>query len=222
MNPRLLALALALAAARPAAGADLSVSDRPIQPDEVPPGSHEDQELYASLRNGTADLMREMRGANEALQHAALASFNLDALEKTAPDGKQEVDALRARVQRAVGAITAAAPKKPLAGCRYTLLHLEDSMIAEAGTDAAKRLPQKRKEAQECDRDIRKTLPGFRSAVAELREELGQVAPEIGRLREKALPAGPAPAAGTPASSASSARVPAAAAAPTPAPEARP
>jgi hypothetical protein len=214
MIRRTLLLAVALAAA-PALAQDLRVSDRPIDPDEVPPGTKEDQQLYFSLRSGTAELMKEMRGANESLHTAKLAFANLDVVAKgAAPDEAKRIGELRTRLQRSVEGVLAATPKKPLAGCRYTLLHLEDSMIAEPGTAPAKRLPQKRAEAQACDRDIRATLPGLKAAAAELKDTIAEIAPEIRRRREayeaelaKGAPAaaatapspGPSPAAAQPA-----------------------
>lgn len=184
----------------PATGQELRATDDPIDPDEVPPGSREDQLLYASLRQGSAELQRQLRTGNEAIHTARLAFQNLDVIEKAGPaDAGKRVRELRARLEAAVAAVSAAVPKKPLAGCRYTLLHLEDSMIGAPGSPAAKRLDAQRREAQGCDRDLRATLPGLTAAVAGLHTTIAEVAPEIRARRDAGDETAAVPAAGVPA-----------------------
>jgi hypothetical protein len=226
MIDRILLVVLALGSTPPALAQELRVSDRPIDMDEVPPGSREDQLLYHSVHVNLADLIAKTKDVNQALSELKYAYMNLDEIAKDAsPDEAKRLRELRARLDGPAKALSDALPREPLFGCRYVLQHLEDSMIGAPGTPAAQRLPQKRAEAQKCDRDMTASLPGMAKGLANLRATLDEVGPEIRERRaahDKTLadarPA--APAKGDPA--AGPTPVPAKADAAAPKPEAAP
>ena len=109
----LLTLSLLLPGAVPLAQ-ELKVTDRPIYPDEVPPGTREDQLLYQSLRAGTADLRQQMTVAGQVMLQAHQARLNLDELEKgAAPDERKRVAELRADLDPRESAAREALPPTP-------------------------------------------------------------------------------------------------------------
>jgi hypothetical protein len=181
-----LAVALLVPAAAPLAQ-ELKVTDRPIYPDEVPPGTREDQLLFQSLRAGTTDLREQVAVAGQVLFEAHTAALNLEELEKGGgEDEKRRVAELRAGLDPRWNALRDAIPRTNVLGCRYTLVHLEDSMVAQAAnpeTEAAKRLPLARTESRRCDGDTRATLARLAGALGSLRRWLDETGPEIRERR---------------------------------------
>jgi hypothetical protein len=182
--PRLvLLLALLLPAASPVAE-ELVVTDTPIYPNEVPPGTRDDQLLYLSLRAGTAELRQEMTVASQVLFEARQAGLNVEELEKGAtPDEQRRTAELRASLEPRWTAARDAIPRTNVLGCRYTVMHLEGSMIAQEGTEPAKRLPVARAEAKRCDVETKAALAELTSALGSLRGWLDQNGPEIRQRR---------------------------------------
>jgi hypothetical protein len=191
----------ALLAAGPVPAQDLHVTERPVQPDDVPPGARDDQLLYRSLHEVTVELRKQANVSRELFFESHYATLNLDYLAKGAkPDERARLDELRARLDPLVNAASAAMPTTGVHGCRYTLMHLEDSMVAAAAGEgpasgAAKRLPEKRAEARKCDRDARDALARMVPALKALRAGLDEYGPEIRErraARDAAAPAGTA------------------------------
>lgn len=184
MIARIAAALLLVAASASAAAQELEVVDVPSAPDEVPPGSREDQLLYKAARDATVEGLRVMAYANQQLGEAKYVYLNLAELEKgSVPEDAAAAKRLRSRLDAAVAAINEAIPRTPVAGCRYTVQHLEHSMIAEPGTAAAERLPAKRDEARRCEREMSQVVARLGAAGERARAVLDEVGPEVRRRR---------------------------------------
>ncbi|BDG01021.1 hypothetical protein [Anaeromyxobacter oryzae] len=218
MKLEAIVLCAALLAAGPAAAQELKVVINPTEPDEVPPGVREDQLLWKSARDATVEGMGNILAANSELAELRAALAHVDVLEKDASAGdRAALAAIRARLEDRRAALAAAIPTGPTGGCRYTLIHLEQSMDAEPGTALANRLPQKREEARWCAETFSAANAKLAPAIASTRAALDEVVPEL-RKRGAARPApaavakpGETPAAPVPASAPASAATSAAA-----------
>jgi hypothetical protein len=192
---RLIALALCAAAASASAEEDrFEVVPVPALPGEVPAGTRADQLLWRDARDAMVEGNHQIALANQALYDLKYARLDLAELEKDASgDAAAQLRSLRARLEGPAAALDGVIPRGPLGGCRYTLLHLEQSMGADPGTDLAERLPLKRTEAEKCRDDFRKVIAALTPAVRDLRTALTAVAPELrGRMAARAAKDAPA------------------------------
>ncbi|HET9598533.1 MAG TPA: hypothetical protein VFP65_23305, partial [Anaeromyxobacteraceae bacterium] len=152
----ILSILSVLVAAGPAAAEELRAVPHPAAHDEVPEGSRDDQLLWKAARDATVEAMRQIALVNQALYELRYARLDLDQLgtEAARAEDTAKLRALRARLDEPAAALEAVVPRGPSGRCRYVLLHLEQSMGAEPGTDAAKRLPDERAAARACEQEM--------------------------------------------------------------------
>jgi cytochrome c556 len=156
------------------------VVPNPALPGEVPAGSRADQILWRDARDAMVEGNETIKSAGMAAYDLRYAYLDLDQLEKDAKPGDAErLGAIRARLDGPAKALEAATPRGPVGGCRYSLLHFEQSMGADPSDEMGRRLPQKRAEAQKCRDDFRHVLATLGPAVKDVRKAIEEVGPEI-------------------------------------------
>ena len=175
-----LCAAAAVSSAHAAGEEEFVVVPNPALPGEVPAGSRADQILWRDARDAIVQGNETIKSANGARYDLHYASLDLDQLSKDAkPADAERLKAMRARLEAPSKALEAATPRGPLGGCRYTLLHFEQSMGAPPDDDMAQRLPAKRAEIQKCKEDHQHVIATLGAAVKDVRAALGEVGPEI-------------------------------------------
>ena len=175
-----LVVAAAASPARAAGEEEFVVVPNPALPGEVPAGSRADQILWRDARDAIVQGNETVRSANGARYDLHYAFLDLDQLSKDAkPADGERLKAMRARLEGPAKALEAATPRGPIGGCRYTLLHFEQSMGAPPDDEMGQRLPQKRAEIQKCKEDHQQVIATLGAAVKDVRAALDEVGPEI-------------------------------------------
>jgi cytochrome c556 len=175
-----LCAAAAVSSARAAEEEQFVVVPNPALPGEVPAGSRADQILWRDARDAIVQGNATIKSANGARYDLHYAFLDLDQLSKDAkPADAERLKALRARLEGPSKALEAATPRGPLGGCRYTLLHFEQSMGAPPDDEMGQRLPEKRAEIQKCKADHQQVIATLGAAVKDVRAALDEVGPEI-------------------------------------------
>jgi hypothetical protein len=128
-------------------------------PEATPRGTQEDRSLWSATRDATNAVYVVLHEVGESSYRLRFGGYYeaLDGSAAASPGTADEARALKARLLDEVAKLNAALPPPGSVtqhACRYTMLYLGQSMEAGEASAPAKRLPEMRKKAGTCVREL--------------------------------------------------------------------